>query len=93
MPRKDSKTAEGGNSKLEEYITPESNTISSFGQYNFLQYFLPELCLSLLIAGLIIIMFPKAFSSNNSCLTGGSAAAWSSQQSLLASGMCFYFRS
>lgn len=40
MPWNNSKIAEGRNSKLgvgqEEYISPESTTISSFARYNFL---------------------------------------------------------
>lgn len=36
---------------------------------------------------------PKTFSSNKLHLLGGSPAAQGSQQSLLDSGMCFYFRS
>lgn len=52
-----------------------------------------ELCLSLLVAGLISITFPQGFSSNKPHLLGGSPAAQSSQQSLVDSGMCFYFRS
>lgn len=36
---------------------------------------------------------PKAFSSNKPCLLGSFPAAQGSQQCLLDSGMCFYFRS